>query len=176
MLDAMRQGLPMLAAVAATLALAACEPEPTVSEDVELTLLEAIDVAESAVPDALTIDAELVVEGDAVYDVDRWIAQETHSVIVDARTGDVLDVSIDDDDVDEAAMQAEALMASPVTLVEAVGIAVDNETGTPVSVEIEDDFATILVVLVRDDEAIGARIDLANGMYLGSGDVPPEDD
>jgi uncharacterized membrane protein YkoI len=170
----MRRGSTTLALA---LALAACDRQPGGDGDaVVLTLLEAIAVAESKVPDGLTIDAELIVEDDAVYDVDRWIADETHSVIVDAASGDVLASSIDPEDEEEAALQAEALMASPVTLTEAVEIALEEVPGTAVSVEIDDDLETILVVLVLDEEAIGARIDLADGTYQGSGDVPPDDD
>jgi uncharacterized membrane protein YkoI len=156
----------------------ACDPndDDDTVDDVRITLLEAIAIAESEVPVALTLDAELIVEDEAVYDVDRWLDGETHEVILDARTGEVLEIDIVVEDEVETAQQVAALQGAAIGLVDAIDTALANHDGTAVSAEIGDDLATVIVVLVHDDQPMAVIVSLADGSIVGTDDPPADDD
>ncbi len=168
--------------------LAACEPAVPKDEHgllagVEVSLLEAMAVAEDELPDGVTVDAELSDEGEQrpQYDIDRYlhVDDETRELVIDARTGDVLKRLTDPEDQEEGPVQAAAIEASShgITLTRAVEIAADAAEGTPVSAELALDAAepSIYVVLLQDEERVLVIVDLDEGDVERILEAPADD-
>ncbi|MBX7078501.1 MAG: PepSY domain-containing protein [Nannocystaceae bacterium] len=165
----------------------ACETDDGEDQDedllagVEITLLEAMELAAQMEPDGVTVDAELTDEyGDGpVFDIDRTVGEETREVLIDARTGEWLRTRIDPDDQIDSLEQADALASSEqmLTLADAVELGAQPDAvhdGVPVAVEVDPEEWVLLVVFVVEDTIRVVTLDLDDGSVLEVAEDPSE--
>lgn len=110
--DTMIRRLIILSLPAAFIALPACESEENTPmrerlalalDDAELSLADAIEVAETAMPGAIVVEAEIDVEDDGtIYDVELYVDGVRHELEIDPDTGTVLDSESEEEAEDEA--------------------------------------------------------------------------
>jgi uncharacterized membrane protein YkoI len=155
----------MLLALVAALGLGACE-RGTGDDGAEhgVDLVTAIAIAQDDLPEGLPVDAELTeFEGAPAYDVDLFVGGETRELFVDTQTGEIVGRLIDPDDFADAALAADALAASDVSLADAIEIAQDVVDGDAVAAELDDALAAIEIVMVLDTDTRVVSVSLADG-------------